>query len=47
MKTEKLLASQFKNIYLKKNPPLTAFSFTNYAVSEYLSSRNVLQCNKE
>lgn len=47
MKTEKLVASQLENIYLKKKKPLTAFSLTNYAVSEYFSPRNVLQCNKE
>lgn len=34
MKTEKLVASQLENIYLKKktNHPLTALSLTNYAV---------------
>lgn len=47
MKTEKLVASQLENIYLKKNTPLTAFSLTNYAVSEYFSPRNILQFSKE
>lgn len=47
MKTEKLVASQLENIYLKKTKPLTALSLTNYSVSEYFSPRNILQGNKE
>lgn len=47
MKTEKLVACQLENIYLKKTTPLTAFSLTNYTVSEYFSPRNILLCSKE